>query len=110
MEIVHITLPHLSMKSDMRTYNRELRAAVTKELLQLHTPEAFGPLRAEDMKEAQNKDAMEMLIFLKQESDGTIKAHGCKDRSKQREKYNNADATSPTVSIEAILIPAVIDA
>ena len=50
-----------------------------------------------------------MLMFLKENRDGTIKARGYADRRKKREKYNNADATSPMVSTEAVLIYAVID-
>ena len=72
--------------------------------------EAFGPLRVEDTTDKKKKDTLEMLIFLKDKRDGTIKAQGCADRRKQRKKYDNAEATSPTVSTEAVLISAVIDA
>ena len=51
-----------------------------------------------------------MLMFIKEKRDNTIKARGCADGRKQRKKYNNADATSPTVSTEAVLISALIDA
>ena len=81
-----------------------------KEFLQLHIQEAFGTLRAEDMTEEQKKDALEIMVFLKDKRDGTITARGCADRRKQREKYNNEDATSPTFSTEAVLLSAMIDA
>ena len=48
MELVHIALTKLSMKSCLRKYKRKVHAAVTKEFIQLHTREAFGPLKAED--------------------------------------------------------------
>ena len=48
-------------------------------------------------------------MFFKEECYGTIKARGCVDGCKQRENYNNADATSPTVSTEAVPIFAVIN-
>ena len=51
-----------------------------------------------------------MLVFIKEKRDGTIKARGCADGHKQRENYKNADAISPTVSTEAVLISAVVDA
>ena len=110
MALVHIALTQLSMKSGLRKYNRKENAAVTKEFIELHTREAFGPLKAEDMTEEQKKDALEMLMFIKEKSDSSIKARGCADELKQRKKYNNADATSPTVSTEAVLISAVINA
>ena len=50
-----------------------------------------------------------MLMFLKENCGGTIKDRGCADERKQRDKYNNADVMSPTVSTEAVLIYVVID-
>ena len=50
------------------------------------------------MTEEKKKDTLEMLIFIKEKRDGTIKARGCADRRKKRKKYNNTDAMSPTVS------------
>ena len=61
------------------------------------------------MAEEQEKDALEMLMFIKEKRDGTIKARGYADGRKQCKKYSNADATSPTVSTEVVLISAVID-
>ena len=49
-----------------------------------------------------------MMTFLKEKYDGIIKAHRCADGRKQREKYDNSNATSPKVSTEAVLIYAVI--
>ena len=72
--------------------------------------EAFWPLRYEDVTEEQEKDALEMLIFIKEKRNDTIKARVFADRGKQRKKYNNIDATSTTVSTEVVLISAVIDA
>ena len=62
------------------------------------------------MTSEQKKDALEMLIFIKEKRDGTIKARGCADGRKQRNNHKNADATPPTVSTEAVLISALIDA
>ena len=98
MALVNITLTKLSMKSGLPKYKREGHESVTKEFQQLHTRESFGPLKAEDMTEEKKKDVIGMLMFIKENHDGTIKARGCADGRKQREKYNNADATSPTVS------------
>ena len=49
-------------------------------------------------------------MFIKENRDGTIKAPGCADGHKQRDKNNNSDTTSPKVSTEAVLVSAVIDA
>ena len=62
------------MKSGLLKYKQKVRASVTKDFLQLHMRESFGPLRAEDMIEEQKKYALEMLMFIKEKCDVTIKA------------------------------------
>jgi hypothetical protein len=49
-------------------------------------------------------------MFLKEKRDGTIKGRACADGRKQRETAVPGAATSPTVSLEAVLITATIDA
>jgi hypothetical protein len=49
-------------------------------------------------------------MFLKEKWDGTITGRACADGRKQREGSNKYDATSPTVSLEAVLITSTIDA
>ena len=110
MELVHIAQTQLSMKSGLIKYKQKVRASATKDFLQLHMWESFGPLRYEDMIEEQKKYALEMLMFIKEKCDVTIKAREWADGRKQCEKYNNKDATSPAVSTEAVLISAEIDA
>ena len=50
-----------------------------------------------------------LRIFLKEKQDGSIKGHGVADGIKQREKIEPKDATSPTVSTEAVMLTATID-
>ena len=110
MSLVHIAPTHQTMKSVLRKYKRKVHAAVTKEFLQLHTREAFVPLKAEYMTEEQKKDSLEMLMFIKEYRDIKIKAHVCAEGRKQCKNYNNANAMSTTVSKELVLISAVINA
>ena len=53
---------------------------------------------------------MNSLIFLTQKRDGTIKARACANGSTQRSYINKDEAASPTVTTEALLTTAVIDA
>ena len=53
---------------------------------------------------------MNSLIFLTEKRDGTIKARACANGSTQRSYINKEEAASPTVSTEALLTTAVIDA
>ena len=49
-------------------------------------------------------------MFLKEKRTGEIKARGCVNGSKQREYIKKEDATSPTVSLESLVIVASINA
>ena len=49
-------------------------------------------------------------MFLKEKRYGTIKARGCVDCRPQRLYTNKEDASSPTVSIEAMMLSCAIDA
>jgi len=43
-------------------------------------------------------------MFLKEKRDGTKKARGCVDNRSQREYMTRAETSSPTVSLEAIMM------
>jgi len=47
-------------------------------------------------------------MFLKEKRDGSIKARGCADGRPQRIYTNKEDASSPTVSIEAMVLSCAI--
>ena len=62
------------------------------------------------MTHQERKKALGSLIFLKEKTDGTIKARAVADGRSQRETATKGDASSPTVSIEAVLLTAAIEA
>jgi hypothetical protein len=72
--------------------------------------ETFAPVNEGDLTARQKKSALESLMFLKEKRDGSIKGRACADGRKQREGSTKSDATSPTVSLESVLITATIDA
>jgi hypothetical protein len=49
-------------------------------------------------------------MFLEEKHDGTIKGRTCADGRKQRETAEPGAATSPTVSLESVLITSTIEA
>ena len=48
-------------------------------------------------------------MFLKEKHDGSIKARGCADVRSQCAYTNKLDTSSPTVSLEAMLLTCVTD-
>ena len=65
---------------------------------------------AEGYLSSKEKDAtLESLMVLKEKCDGRIKGWACADGRKYRPGSSKEDATSPTVSLEEVLISSVID-
>ena len=98
------------MKRGLKKFKQKGETAVTAELEQLHRRDAFQPIRAENLTEKQKHESLALLMFLKENQDGSIKGRGVVDERKQRKKIAPKDATSPKVSIEAVILTATIDA
>jgi len=58
----------------------------------------------------ERKKALRYLKFLKEKRDGTIKARRCADGSSQHEYTTKADTSSPSISLEAMMMSCAIDA
>jgi len=71
--------------------------------------QALLPLRKEDISYKQSKKALRYLMFLKEKHDDTIKARGCADGRSQREYMAKANTSSPTVSLEAMMMSCAIN-
>ena len=56
------------------------------------------------------KKALRYLMFLKEKRDGTVKAWGCTDSRPQREYTTREEVSSPTVSLEAMVLSCAKDA
>ena len=56
------------------------------------------------------KDSLQYLMFHKEKQNGIIKSQGCADGRKQRKDTTKAEARSPTVAIESVMLSCVIDA
>ena len=76
---------------------------------QLHERNVCEPVHEKDLSREQKSKALGYLMFLKQKHCGRIKGRGCADGRKQRVWTTKEDATSPTVSTEAVLLTSVID-
>ena len=81
--------------------------AVESEMKQLHEMGAFEPVGKLLCKE--KSGGLGYLMYLKEKSDGRIKGRGCADGRKQQRYIFKSEATSPTVSVEAVFITSMID-
>jgi len=105
----HIMMTQLNVKEGIRQFGERGNEALLKELNQLHECQALMPKKKEDMSYEERKKALRYLMFIKEKRD-TIKARGCMDGRSQREYTDKADTSSPTVSLEAMLLTCATDA
>ena len=103
-------MTQVSLKRDIKQFKEDVEKAVSKKLLQLHMKSTFRPLKAGNITYREEDKALESLAFLKEKCNGSVKGQACADGRKQRPWLSKEDATSPTVSLEAVLITSVIDA
>ena len=83
---------------------------ITKELRQLHMRDSFIPRQRNSLSSEERKKMCEAVNQNKEKSTGEIKGRTCANGSNQRGYISKEDAASPTVSTEAVLITAVMEA
>ena len=106
----HTVLTQYTLKKGLQVFGPKGTEAVFSEMKQLHDRKVCEPVHRKDLSSGQRNKALGYLMFLKQKRCGRIKGRGCADGRKQRVWTTKEDATSPTVSTEAVLLTAVIDA
>ena len=102
--------PQMSMKAGLRTFGEDGMKAVEKDMRQLHDRDVMKPVHKNCLTTEQQREALAYLMFLKRKRCSKIKGHGCADGRKQRAYITKEDSTAPTVSTEAVILTAVIDA
>jgi hypothetical protein len=105
-----LATPQMSMKKGLKTFGKAGVEAVRKEMKQLHDRKVMVPCKPKELTREQKKEALAYLMFLKRKRCGKVKGRGCADGRKQRAYTAKEDASSPTVSTEAVFLTAVIDA
>jgi Reverse transcriptase (RNA-dependent DNA polymerase)/Zinc knuckle len=99
-----------SMKAGLKLFGDRGTEAVLKELKQLHDRDVMEPMDSSKMSREDRYRALSYLMFLKEKRDGAIKGRGCADGRKQRAYISKEEASSPTVTTEAVFLTSVIDA
>jgi hypothetical protein len=77
---------------------------------QLHWQNSFKPMHWKSLTVDQRKKVLESHIFVERKRDGTLKAQQVAGGNTQRGYIMKEDASSPTVSTEALMLTCVIDA
>jgi len=105
---LHVILNQVGIREGLRMFGEEGNNALLKELNQLHERNALLPKKKEDMTYEERKKVLRYLMFLKEKRDRSIKARGCADGRSQREYTTKAETSSPTISLEAMMMSCAI--
>jgi hypothetical protein len=108
-ELEAIALTQYTLKRGLKEFGEDGRTALGKEIEQLYTRKVSKPVDGDNLTKDQKRASLRYLMFLTKKRCGRIKARGCADGRKQRETTSKEDASAPTVSIEAVMLSAVID-
>jgi hypothetical protein len=98
------------LKRGIKKYGERGSEAAMKELDQLHQRNCFTPIDINKLTPSEKRKAQEALMFLTKKHDGKIKGRMVYNGKPTREWLSREDAASPTVSLESILLTAVVDA
>ena len=109
-DAVAAIMTQLSLKAGLKQWKGKAHDAAYAEMKQLHMRDTFRPRNWKDLTLAERKAVLESHLFLNQKRDGNIKGRTVAGGNKQRDFISKEDASSPTVSTEAVLLTCVIDA
>jgi hypothetical protein len=105
-----IALTQYTLKRGLKEFGSDGLVALGKEVEQLHARKVGKPVDGNNLTRDEKRATLRYLMFLSKKRCGRIKARGCADGRKQRLTTNKEDASAPTVSIEAVMLSATIDA
>jgi hypothetical protein len=109
-DVVAAILTQLSLKAGLKEWGNKVFKAAHSEMKKLHLRKNFKPKHWRELSKAQCQTVLESHMFLKLKRDGKIKGRTVAGGNKQRDYISKEDASSPTVSMEAVLLSCIIDA
>ena len=98
------------LQEGLKRFGEKGRAAVMKEVKQLHDRVCFTPIKLHEMSREEKLKAQRALIFLTQKRDESIKARQVFNGKPTRDWLSREDSASPTASLESLMLLGVIDA
>ena len=100
----------MTARKGIRLYGEAAITAIFNEYKQLKDLEAFGEINDEDLAPKVKRNALRVINLIKKKRCGKIKGRTVADGRPQRAYVSREEATSQTVSTEAIMTTLLIDA
>jgi hypothetical protein len=107
---VGLVFNQMGVKAGVKRYGGKAIEAIVQEYKQLDGNNAFKPRDMKRLTELERKRALRSITLVKEKRCGRIKGRTVADGRGQRNYISRDDATSPIVSIEALMISIAIDA
>ena len=109
-ESICLLTEQMTAKKGLKRFREAGAKAIMNELEQIVYRRVMHGKHAHELTREDKKAALRYLMFLKQKRCGKIKARGCADGRKQRLYKTKEETTSPTVSIESMILTCMVDA
>ena len=103
-------MTQLSLWNGLKKWGDKAYLVVTSEMKQLHFRIMFKPKHWSKLSKTQRQTVLELHMFLKEKWDRSLKGRTVPGGNKQRDYISKEDASSPTITTEAILLSCITDA
>ncbi len=110
LSVAFSSMQQLLVKSALREWGEDARAAREKEVNQLHWRETFLPRRMLELTAEQQTKILQSHMFIGQKQTGETKARMVTGGNMQRGHVTKEEWSSPTVSTKAVLLTSIVDA
>jgi hypothetical protein len=108
--IVGTILTQMSASAGIKKHGKTAIDALFREFAQLNDKSVFEGMDPQSLTPEQKKAALRAVNVIKEKRCGKIKGRTCADGRKQRQLYEKAETTSPTICTDALLMSLIIDA
>ena len=94
----------------MAKFGKRGNDADIKEMKQLHHWTCFGPMDLSELIESEKSKIVDAIMLLQEKRDKSIKGRCVYNGKPTRDWLTREDTSSPTASLESVMIMATIDA
>jgi len=105
-----VILTQMSAREGLKRFGKDAADALIKEWKQLDDLNVFDGKHFHDLSSEDKKKALRLVQLIKEKRCGMIKGRTCADGRSQRKYIPEEEASSPTVTTEALLLALIIDA
>lgn len=102
--LIGTLLTQYGLKRGLREFGQQVGEGVSAEMQQLHDLQVMRLKSSTSLSPRDRRDALNCLMFLKRKRDRRVRGRGFADGRKQQQNAIKGEASSPTVSTEAVFL------